>query len=304
MDAWVFPGQGSQSVGMGCDLAESFPQARAVFAEADEVLGFELSRLCWEGPPEELQLTANQQPALVATSIAAARVLAGRGLRPAAVAGHSLGEYSALVAAGVLELADALRLVRRRGELMQRAVPVGVGAMAAILSLDAESVARIAAEASAGEVCSVANLNSPQQTVIAGHAAAVGRAIELAKAAGARRAMLLPVSAPFHCALMAPAREGLEPMLRATTFRDPEVPVVVNVDAVAVRDGGELREALIRQIESPVRWVESVQQLAADGVDRWLEVGPGAVLAGLIKRISEGAVVVAAGTKRDVEALG
>jgi [acyl-carrier-protein] S-malonyltransferase len=288
---------------MGRDLAEAFPEAAEVFAEANEVLGFDLRRLCWEGPAEELQLTANQQPALVAVSTAAARVLAAQGLAPAAVAGHSLGEYSALVAAGAVELADALRLVRRRGELMQEAVPVGVGAMAAILSLDVPTIRSLVAEAAQGQVCSVANLNSPQQTVIAGHAEAVGRAIELAKAAGARRAMLLPVSAPFHCELMAPAREGLEPMLRATTFREAKVPVVVNVEAAPVTDGDGLREALVRQIEGSVRWVESAERLAADGATRFLEVGPGNVLAGLIKRIVEGVPVVAAGTAPDIAAL-
>ncbi len=303
MDVWVFPGQGSQSVGMGRDLAETFPEAAAVFEEANEVLGFDLRRLCWEGPAEELQLTANQQPALVTVSTAAARVLSARGLAPAAVAGHSLGEYSALVAAGALDFADALRLVRRRGELMQQAVPVGVGAMAAILSLDVQAIRSLVAEAAEGQVCAVANLNSPQQTVIAGHAEAVGRAIELAKAAGARRAMLLPVSAPFHCALMAPAREGLEPMLQATTFRDAKIPVVVNVDAAPVTDGAALREALVRQIEGSVRWVESVERLGADGATRFLEVGPGTVLAGLIKRIVEGVPVVAAGTAGDFATL-
>lgn len=303
MDAWIFPGQGSQAVGMGRELAARHPEAAAVFAEADEVLGFALSSLCFQGPADQLQLTANQQPALVATATAAARVLAARGLAPGLVAGHSLGEYSALVAAGALTLADALRLVRRRGELMQEAVPVGVGAMAAILALDAATVAEIAAAAAQGQVCSVANLNSPQQTVIAGHAEAVARAIDAAKSAGARRALLLPVSAPFHCALMAPAREGLEPMLRATDFRDPAVPVVVNVDARPATRGEELREALIRQIESPVRWVESVERMAAGGVGRFLEVGPGQVLAGLVKRIVEGAVVLAAGASDEIAAV-
>lgn len=303
MEAWIFPGQGSQAVGMGRDLAEAYPEARAVFAEADAVLGFELSRLCFEGPAEELQLTANQQPALVATAVAAARALGRNGRQPELVAGHSLGEYSALVVAGALELADALRLVRRRGELMQAAVPVGVGAMAAILALDPQKVLAIAAEAAQGEVCSVANWNSPQQTVIAGHASAVARAIEAAKAAGARRAVLLPVSAPFHCALMSPAREGLAPMLAATTFRDPTVPVVVNVDATPVRDGAALREALVRQIENPVRFVESITWMAGAGVSSFVEVGPGQVLAGLVKRIVDGVDVRAAGTAADVAAL-
>jgi [acyl-carrier-protein] S-malonyltransferase len=288
--AFLFPGQGSQKVGMGKSWADAFPAAAAVFAEADDVLALPLSRLCWEGPAEELQLTANQQPAILTVSVAMLRVLDMHGIHPDLVAGHSLGEYSALVAARVLDLADALRLVRRRGELMQEAVPVGAGAMAAVLGLAADQVAEVVAAAStADEVCAVANLNSPEQTVIAGHKAAVERAIPLLQARGAKRALLLPVSAPFHSPLMRPAREGLEPVLRATEFRDPLVPVVTNVDARPVATGDASREALIRQVDSPVRGVESVEWMSGEGgATRFLEVGPGNVLCGLVKRIAGG----------------
>lgn len=283
--AFVFPGQGSQKVGMGRDWAEAFPASRAVFEEADRVLGFGLTRLCWEGPDEELTLTANLQPALVATSVAILRAVETTGARPVAVAGHSLGEYSALVAAGTLELADALRLTRRRGELMQQAVPVGEGAMAAILALDDRAVAEIVAEAAGGEVLSVANLNAPGQVVIAGHHAAVLRAVEIARERRGKP-RLLPVSAPFHCPLMAPARAGLAPLLAATTFRDPTVPVVTNVDAAAAATGAAARAALERQVDSPVRWVESVEAMIDGcGVETFVEVGPGAVLLNTIKRI-------------------
>jgi [acyl-carrier-protein] S-malonyltransferase len=284
--AFVFPGQGSQKVGMGRAWADAFPAARATFEEASSALGFDLAKLCWEGPEEELQLTANTQPAILAVSVAIARVLAGRGVAFAAAAGHSLGEYSAHVAAGTLALADAVRLVRERGRRMQEAVPVGVGAMAAILGLDPEAVAAVVAEAAGGEVCSVANFNSPEQTVIAGHKDAVERAMSLAKERGATRALPLPVSAPFHCALMAPAREGLAPRLAATRFADPAVPVVVNVDAAPVTTGAAARDALVRQIDGPVRWVESVRSLHGSlAVRRFVEVGPGVVLSGLIRRI-------------------
>ncbi|HEY4597760.1 MAG TPA: ACP S-malonyltransferase, partial [Thermoanaerobaculia bacterium] len=237
--AFVFPGQGSQKVGMVKAWADASPQARATFEEADEALGFPLSRLCWEGPEEELNLTANTQPALVAAAIAVLRALAALApeLRPVAVAGHSLGEYSALVAAGALDFADALRLVRRRGELMQEAVPVGKGAMAAIIGLDPETIAAVAADASQGEVCAVANLNGPAQTVIAGDKGAVDRAVALAKERGARKATLLAVSAPFHSPLMRPAREGMTPLLAAAAFRDSQVPVVTNVDAAPATTG-------------------------------------------------------------------
>jgi [acyl-carrier-protein] S-malonyltransferase len=291
--AFLFPGQGSQKIGMGRSWAEAFPEARSAFDEASTALGFDVAALCWEGPEAELQLTANTQPAILTASVAIARVLAARGLSPDAVAGHSLGEYSALVAAGALTLADAARLVRRRGELMQEAVPVGVGAMAAILGLDAEAVRLVAAEAQAAaagtEVCSVANYNSPEQTVIAGHKGAVERAMALAKERGAKRALPLPVSAPFHCALMRPARTGLTPMLESTAFAAARMPVVVNIDAAPQSDGGALRDSLERQIDGPVRWVESVRFLHDEmGVRRFVEVGPGSVLTGLVKRIVPG----------------
>ncbi|HEX3557337.1 MAG TPA: ACP S-malonyltransferase [Thermoanaerobaculia bacterium] len=293
--AFVFPGQGAQKVGMGRVWAEAVPAARAAFEEADAALGFPLSRLCWEGPEEELGLTENTQPALVATSIAIHRALGvlAPEFAPVAMAGHSLGEYSALVAAGALGFADALRLVRRRGQLMQAAVPVGVGAMAAIIGMDPEAIANIAKEAAdaassggAEEVCAVANLNGPAQTVLAGHKGAIDRAVALARERGARKATLLAVSAPFHSPLMRPAREGLAPMLAATPFHDPRVPVVSNVDAVPVASGDAAREALVRQIDSPVRWVESVQWMEdVAGVQAFVEVGPGNVLTGLTRRI-------------------
>jgi [acyl-carrier-protein] S-malonyltransferase len=290
--AFVFPGQGSQKVGMGRVWADACREARATFEEADEALGFPLSRLCWEGPEEELNLTANTQPALVAASVAVLRALAALApqLQPVVVAGHSLGEYSALVAAGALDFADALRLVRRRGELMQEAVPVGQGAMAAILGLDPEAIAAIASDASQGEVCAVANLNGPAQTVIAGDKGAVDRAVALARERGARKATLLAVSAPFHSPLMRPAREGMEPLLAATTFRDPKVPVVTNVDAAPATTGGAAREALVRQIDSPVRWVESILWMeSAFGIETFVEVGPGNVLSGMNRRIVQSA---------------
>ena len=290
--AFVFPGQGSQKVGMGRVWADASPEAQSAFEEADEALGFPLSRLCWEGPEEDLNLTANTQPALVTVSIAIHRALGALApeLEPVAVAGHSLGEYSALVASGALGFADALRLVRRRGELMQEAVPVGVGAMAAIIGMDAEAISQIAADAAQGEVCAVANYNGPAQTVIAGHKAAVDRAVALAKERGARKATLLAVSAPFHSPLMRPAREGMAPLLAATEFRDPKVPVVTNVDAAPVQSGDAARDALVRQIDSPVRWVESVLAMEDSfGVQTFVEVGPGNVLTGLTRRIAKAA---------------
>lgn len=290
--AFVFPGQGSQKAGMGRALAEAFPESRAAFAEADEALGFPLSRLCFEGPEDELQLTANTQPAILATSIAAYRALAARGVRAGRVAGHSLGEYSAVVAAAALPLADAVRVVRRRGQYMQEAVPVGVGAMAAILMLDLPAIEEACREAAQGEVVAPANMNSPGQVVIAGHKAAVERAMELCKARGAKRAVPLPVSAPFHCALMKPAQDRLEPELRAAAFRDPDVALVNNVDAAVVRTAAECRDGLLRQVSSPVRWQESVERLAAEGVTTFVEVGPGEVLAGLIKKIAKGTAVL------------
>ncbi len=290
---FIFPGQGSQKVGMGRDWAEASDAARAVFEEADEVLGFSLSRLCWQGPEEELRLTANTQPAILTCSVAVQRAVARYDLKPAAMAGHSLGEYSALVAAGALEFATALALVRRRGELMQDAVPVGAGAMAALMGLDAEAVEEVARDAAAGdepagEVCAVANLNSPQQTVIAGHRGAVERALVLAKERGARIAKMLPVSAPFHSPLMRPAREALEPLLAAAELSDPKVPVVVNVDAAPITRCDEARDALGRQVDRPVRWVESIRCMIDEvGVDTFLEIGFGKVLTGLGRRIDK-----------------
>jgi [acyl-carrier-protein] S-malonyltransferase len=290
--ALLFPGQGSQSVGMGKTLCEASAAARAVFDAADAALGFPISRLCFEGPEEELKLTANTQPAILTHSIAALEDLRARfpeRLEGAAfAAGHSLGEYSADVAAGALAFEDAVRLVRERGRFMQEAVPAGVGAMAAIVGLAPSEVEAACAEAAQGEVVAPANYNSPEQTVIAGHAAAVERAGKSCLARGAKRAIPLPVSAPFHCALMSPAREKMRPLLEAAALAAPRLPVVTNVDADPAREAGALRSALVRQVDSPVRWVESVQRLAREGVDRALEIGPGNVLAGLVRRIEKG----------------
>ena len=290
--AWVFPGQGSQKVGMGKALADAFPESRAVLEAADRALGEPLSRLLFEGPEDQLQLTANTQPAILAASIAAFRALAARGLRPDWVAGHSLGEWSALVAAGVLTLEDAVVAVRKRGTYMQEAVPVGEGAMAAILGLDPAAVEAACREAAQGQVVSPANLNSPGQVVIAGHAPAVARAMERCKEAGAKRALPLAVSAPFHCALMMPAQERLARDLEAVPFQDAEVPLVNNVDAQAVKTGSECREGLVRQVSAPVRWQDAVERLAGEGVDTFVEVGPGRVLSGLVKKIAAGARVL------------
>jgi [acyl-carrier-protein] S-malonyltransferase len=290
--AFVFPGQGSQQVGMGRDLAQAFPESREVFAQADAVLGFSLSKLCFEGPEQELHLTLNTQPAILTKSMAALRPLVARGVRPDWVAGHSLGEYTALVAAGALSLEDALRTVRRRGQYMQEAVPVGVGAMAAILGLDLDSIEAACREAADGQVVAPANVNSPGQVVIAGHAAAVQRASERCKARGAKRALRLPVSAPFHCSLMQPAQARLAPELEAIAFRDPEPPLVNNVDAAVVRDADTCRAGLVRQVSGTVRWQESVERLVSEGVTTFVEVGPGTVLSALVKKISRGARVL------------
>lgn len=287
--AFLFPGQGSQYAGMGKELASAFPAARAPFEEADGALGFALSKLCFEGPEEELKLTANTQPAILTTSIAACRVLEEKGIRPDYVAGHSLGEYSALVAAGCLSLADAVRTVRKRGQYMQEAVPAGEGAMAAILGLPAEKLAEVCRQAAQGQVVSPANLNSPGQIVISGHAAAVERALEAAKAAGAKRAIRLPVSAPFHCSLLEPAARRLAADFEGIRFADLKTPLVSNVDAELVRTGVEARDALIRQVPAPVRWEESVRKLIALGCDTFVEVGPGKVLSGLLRQIEPSA---------------
>jgi len=283
--AFLFPGQGSQSVGMGKLLAETFSQAREVFREADESLGFSLSGICFEGPEEKLRLTELTQPAILATSIACERVLRFKGLGPAWVAGHSLGEYSALVSASALRLSDALRVVNHRGRYMQEAVPVGEGAMAALLGLASEAVEALCLEEARGEVLAAANYNAPDQTVIAGNASAVARAIQAAPARGARRAIPLPVSAPFHCAMMAPAQERLKDELKSTPLRDLQCPLVGNVDALPITSGETARENLVRQITAPVRWEACVRELHKLGARRFIEVGPGRVLSGLVRRI-------------------
>lgn len=288
---------------MGKALAETFPAARRVFEEADDALGFSLSRLCFEGPKEQLTLTENTQPALLTVSIAAWTLLRERGLRPDFVAGHSLGEYSALVAAGSLHLADAARLVRKRGRYMQEAVPEGVGAMAALLKLPPGKLESVLAEAAQGEVVTAANLNSADQIVIAGHASAVNRAVELAKAAGARRAMLLSVSAPFHCPLLKPAQQRLRADLDAIEFRDLSCPLVNNWQARAVQAGTEAREGLFQQVPNPVRWAESMQYLAAQGVVRAIEVGAGSVLTGLLRGIEPPIAGFKFGEPSDLEKL-
>ncbi|MGH9765877.1 MAG: ACP S-malonyltransferase [Blastocatellia bacterium] len=287
--AFIFPGQGSQHAGMGRDLAENFPAARAAFDEADQALGFSLSDLCFNGPEEDLQLTANTQPAILTVSVAAFRALFEKGLKPDFVAGHSLGEYSALVAAGAMSLNDAARLVRRRGELMQEAVPIGAGAMAAILGLDAEKVVEACEVAAQDQVCAPANFNSPSQIVIAGHKEAIERAIAECNARGAKRAMALKVSAPFHSALMAPAQERMIEPLTAGAFNDLSVPIVNNVDAAIVTGASQSRDALIRQISAPVRWAEIVMKMFGEGVEKFVEVGPGKVLIGLIRAIAKDA---------------
>lgn len=292
--AWIFPGQGSQRVGMGRAWFEASVRVRETFAEASRVLEEDIAELCFEGPEERLVRTENAQPAILTLSVAVARELQARGHEPDAVAGHSLGEYSAHVVAGTIELPDALRLVRRRGQLMQEAVPIGAGAMAAVLLLAPEAVAEVAAQAAAetGGICTVANDNAPDQVVLSGHAEAVARAGELARQRGARKVVPLSVSAPFHCPLMRPAREGLEPDLRRVAFRDPRVPVVPNVAARPTRSAQEAREALIHQIDGPVRWTESVRCLVQElGIDAFLEVGPGNVLAGLVRKIAPGVAV-------------
>ena len=306
MIAFVFPGQGAQKVGMGKALAEAFPVCRETFQEADAALGEALSTLCFEGPEDRLQLTENTQPAILAVSVAACRLAESTGVRAAFAAGHSLGEYSAHVAAGTLSFADALRTVRRRGQYMQQAVPVGEGAMSAILGLDAEAVGaacREAAAATGGRVVSPANINAPGQVVIAGHHDAVAQAGALAKEKGAKRVIPLAVSAPFHCALMKPAEERLAPELRALATSDPAIPVVANVDAEPKRGAGAAIEALVQQVSSPVRWDGVVRRLIAEGVTRFVELGPGTVLAGLIRKIDRSVTVVSVEDPDGVSAL-
>lgn len=283
--AFLFPGQASQYPGMGKDLAANFAESRAVFEEADAALGFPISQMCFEGSEDALKLTENTQPAILTVSVAAYRALAARGIQPDFAAGHSLGEYSALVAAGALEFSEAVKLVRQRGRYMQEAVPTGEGAMAAILGLSPADVAEVCKKAAGGEVVSPANLNSPEQTVIAGNAAAVKRSVEIASQSGAKRAVILAVSAPFHCTLLTPAQKRLEPDLRAVKFSTLHFPVITNVDAEAITSGDEARESLIRQVTMPVRWLESVREMIDQGVNIFVEVGPGKVLSGLLRQI-------------------
>jgi [acyl-carrier-protein] S-malonyltransferase len=300
--AFVFPGQGAQKVGMGRSLVDAFPEARAAFDEAEGALPG-LTKVIFEGPDADLVLTENAQPAILTMSVAAQRVLTARGIEPAFVAGHSLGEYSANVAAGTMRFADAVRIVRRRGQFMQEAVPVGAGSMAAIVGLDADAVARACEDAAQGEVVSPANINGAGQVVIAGATGAVQRAGERAKALGAKRVIPLAVSAPFHCALLKPAEERLEPELRMLDVQNPRLPVVANVDAEPKRDAASAIDALVRQVSAPVRWEQVVRRLASEGVTNYVEVGPGTVLSGLVKKIHKEAVVSNFAEPDDLAAL-
>ncbi|CUH39365.1 Malonyl CoA-acyl carrier protein transacylase [Jannaschia seosinensis] len=303
--AFVFPGQGAQTIGMGRDLAEAYPVARAVFDEVDAALGESLSATIWDGDIETLTLTRNAQPALMATSIAALRALEAEGVRvadhAAFVAGHSLGEYSALVAAGSLDLSDAARLLRIRGEAMQNAVPVGDGAMAALLGLDLETARAVAEEAAEGDVCQAANDNDPAQVVVSGHRAAVERAVEIAKGRGAKRALLLPVSAPFHCALMAPAAAAMAEALDTVKIADPVVPLIANVTAAPVQDASQIRPLLVDQVTGAVRWRESVMRMGAEGVTEIWEIGAGKALSGMVRRIDKTIATRQVGTPTDVD---
>ncbi|RWR07784.1 ACP S-malonyltransferase [Paenirhodobacter populi] len=304
--AFVFPGQGAQTIGMGKALADSYPAAKAVFDEVDEALGEKLSALIWEGSIEDLTLTANAQPALMATSIAALRALESEGFAvtdAAFVAGHSLGEYSALCAAGSLSLSDTARLLRIRGAAMQSAVPVGIGAMAALLGLDFATATEVATEAAQGEVCQAANDNDPSQVVVSGHKGAVERAVEIAKAKGAKRAVMLPVSAPFHCALMQPAADRMAEALADVEVNPPVVPLVANVVAEAVTDPATIRALLVKQVTGSVRWRESVEWMAGQGVTEFWEIGAGKALSGMIRRIAKDTVQKAVGTPEDIAAL-
>lgn len=299
--AFLFPGQGSQAVGMGKELAETHAVARRTFEEADEALGYKLSQLCFEGPEDQLRLTEITQPAILTASVAAWRVLDEKGLKPKFVAGHSLGEYSAHVAAGTLTFADAVRTVRNRGKYMQEAVPVGVGAMAAVLGMNFDKVIAVCAEAAHGEVCEAANINSAEQIVISGNTGAVERAAKLAPERGAKKAVMLPVSAPFHCSLMKPAQDRLAADLRALTFQKPGVPVVCNVDAAPVTDGDASREALIRQVTGSVKWEPSIRWLIGQGVGTFVEVGPGKVLCGLMRQIDRSKSAVNVGDEASLQ---
>ena len=299
--AFLFPGQGSQTVGMGKELADNHAVAKCTFEEADEALGYKLSQLCFEGPEEKLKLTEITQPAILTASVAALRVLRANGLRPDYVAGHSLGEYSAHVAAGTLKFADALRTVRNRGKYMQEAVPLGVGAMAAILGMTLDKVNEVSEEAAQGEVCQTANINSPEQIVISGHASAVGRAIKLAHERGAKKAVSLPVSAPFHCALMQPAQDRLAGDLSTLSFQEPRCPVVCNVDAAPITEAEPARAALVRQVTASVKWEPSVRTLIAKGVSLFLEVGPGKVLWGLMRQIDRSQTCLTVGDEATLQ---
>jgi [acyl-carrier-protein] S-malonyltransferase len=301
--AVIFPGQGSQFAGMGKSLADAHPEATRAFKDADAALGFPISELCFEGPEDQLKLTENTQPALLTVSIAAFEALKARGVTLDFVAGHSLGEYSALVAAGSIGFADAVKIVRKRGQYMQEAVPAGVGAMAALLKMPEDKLDGVLAEAAQGEVVSAANFNTPEQVVIAGHAGAVNRAMELAKAAGAKRAILLPVSAPFHCALMKPAQERLKADLDAVEFRDLEFPLINNWQAREVRTGAEARDGLYNQVPNPVRWTESIRLLISNGVTRFIECGAGGVLCGLIRNIDPSVTAWKCGEAADLEKI-
>lgn len=304
--AFAFPGQGAQSIGMGRDLAQAYPEARAVFDEVDDALGEKLSAVIWEGDAETLTLTQNAQPALMATSIAALRSMEAEGAgidRASYVVGHSLGEYSALCAAGALSLSDTARLLRTRGQAMQEAVPVGVGAMAALLGLDFDKATLVAAEAAQGQVCEAANDNDPGQVVVSGHKKAVERAVELAKTKGAKRAVMLPVSAPFHCSLMEPAARVMADALAAVEIADPKVPVIPNVTAEPCADAGQLRAFLVQQVTGSVRWRESVLWMAQNGVTEMWEVGAGKALSGMVRRIDRSIATRAVGTPDDIKGL-
>ena len=299
--AFLFPGQGSQAVGMGKELAERYPVAKRVFEEADHVLGYKLSQICFEGPEDQLRLTEITQPAILTASVAAWRVLNEKGVKPDFVAGHSLGEYSAHVAAGTISFADAARTVRNRGKYMQEAVPVGVGAMAAIVGMDLDKVTALCRDASQGQVCEPANVNSPEQIAISGHAAAVERATKLANERGAKLAKMLPVSAPFHCSLMKPAQDRLAADLHAMTFLDPAVPVACNVDAELVEDADRSRDALIRQVTGSVKWEQGMRLLITKGVQAFVEVGPGRVLCGLMRQIERSKTCLTVGDEASLQ---